>query len=169
MADNFFDPFSASGEFDRFEQETRTRMQDLMSEIERDFRTFLDQLLQEELGRFEQRLGDALGQSVESTVSSQLVESFAPQNSGSFTPISNGTGSLLSNAFNNALNSAIYSLGRSGRINPRSVFRAGASSIGRVIGNSIGDSITGDSNVRLSRGQSALEALGELTAGRRNG
>lgn len=169
MATDFLDPFASSSEFHQFEQEARTRMKDLMSEIEREFQTFLDHLLQDELGKFEKRLSSALGQSVETSVDSQLMDSFAQMDSDNNNPISNGTGSLLSSAFNNALRSAIYSLGRGNRINPRTILRAGAGSIGRVIGSSIGDSITGDTNIRLSRGQSALEALGELTMGRRNG
>lgn len=161
-----FDPDIALQELDAFESEAQARLRAIMRELQQEFRTFLDQLLRDEVARFEGNLEQALGRSVETRIGEQVGTGIVQSTSHTF---ESSGGSLLGDALNGALNNVLGSLSRGGRVSGTGILRAGATGLGRVLGNAISDGLGTESTIRYSRSQLSQEALGEIGKGRRNG
>lgn len=161
----FFDSQNDLSQLDRFEADANARLQQIMSEITTEFREFLDRLLQEEVGRFENNLQSALGRSVDTHIGERVAETMVESSAATFQTSGD---SLLGNALSAALQGVLGSV-RGGRLNGQSLLRGGLNSAGRIIGTALGNEITGSSGIRLSRAQLSQEMLGELGKGQRNG
>ncbi len=165
-----------------FSEEVRAEMKELLEDMERDFTTLLEKLIQGEVANFEQQVQSILAAKNEVTASAGSDGGgFASAGSELFNKgfgdifnesFSTSSGSIIGRTLNSALNNAVRSVLRTGKINSRSVIRAGANVAGRAIGKSLGGVFTGSSNkpsFRLSRGQIASEALAGLGKGKRDG
>ncbi len=152
-----------------FSEEIRQQMRALMRDIEQEFQEFLEQVLGEQIARFEseaeamfaQRDIPVLGGEVAGGIS-DVIESVFGQN----------TDSLIGKALGSAFGAAMTSVTSGRGFNPRSVASAGARSIGRTLGNNvvktIGSSRPDASHMRLSRGQLSHNIAETTARGPRN-
>ncbi len=161
-----FDPDTALLQLDQFESEAQQKLQRIMSELQQEFRQFLDQLLRDEVARFEGNLQQAIGRTVNTNIGERVGTGIAQSANQTFE--TGGDDSLLGDALNGALNNVLGTLSRGGRISGTGILRAGATGLGRVLGDAISAETNPAGTVRYSRAQLSQEALGELGKGRRN-
>jgi hypothetical protein len=181
MAHDLDDILAEEGEaLKSFSEDVRAEMKALIEDMERDFTILLEKLLQGEVANFEKQVQSILAAKNE-------IETSSGSDNGGFTnagsdlfnkgfggifneSFSTSSGSIIGRTLNSALNNAVRSVLKTGKINSRSVIRAGANVAGRAIGKNIAGVFTGSSkpSFRLSRGQIASEALSGLGKGQRD-
>ncbi len=167
MAQDIFNTvFSEESQrMDAFSDEMRSRLRDLMREIEQEFQSFLERMLAEQMQRFESDVQAMLG-AVDSPVFTHSLGDVAGPASST-----DNNGFMLGSAFNSALNAALNHIIRTGNLKSRAIANAGARGlVGAVM---YPPALTPSSrpqpdSMRLSRAQKGDRAMQSLAHAERN-